>query len=353
GVEANPLELRVTGRAGTRAGDSSESARRLALADARRRALESAAAHLRERADIKALKLAPGQLEAFTAVLVDVVEPASEPTNGRMAVVARLDAEGAAGTILAVGRDQDVTFELVYVWRRMQRLHDQLDERAKRRAGAAGDESARLLQEQLQIAGALDVTHIIAQVYAALARTEPAAAGGRTIRAGGLERARQLAGRALALSPDAYVHYLIGDILVESEEVEAAEETYRRGLDADAPSPIGRTKLAAALRLQGKMSDALMELAEARHIDPTYARAYSDAGMILLAEQKLSEALSAYREAVRLDPDSVDAHNGLAMTLANSGNLMEAAAEFREIVRIDPDSTIGYYNLSHVLAGLD
>ena len=96
-----------------------------------------------------------------------------------------------------------------------------------------------------------------------------------------------------------------------------------------------------------------MELAEARHIDPTYARAYSDAGMILLCEQKLSDALSAYREAVRLDPDSVDAHNGLAMTLANSGNLEEAVAEFREIVRIDPDSTIGYYNLSRVLADLD
>jgi tetratricopeptide (TPR) repeat protein len=354
GADANPLELRVTGRAGTRAGDPPESARRLALADARRRALESAAAHLRERADIKALKLAPGHLEAFTAVLVDVVEPASEPTNGRIAAVARLDAAGAAGMILAVRRDQDVTFELVYTWRRMQRLHDQLDERAKRRAGAAGDESARLLQEQLQIAGALDVAHIIAQVYAALARTEPAAAGGRRIRAGGLERARQLAVRALALSPDASeLHYLIGDILVESEEVEAAEETYRRGLDADAPSPIGRTKLAAALRLQGKMSDALVELAEARHIDPTYARAYSDAGMILLSEQKLSDALSAYREAVRLDPDSVDAHNGLAMTLANSGNLVEAVAEFREIVRIDPDSTIGYYNLSRVLADLD
>ena len=198
------------------------------------------------------------------------------------------------------------------------------------------------------------MAHIIAQVYAALARTEPAAAGGRRIRAGGLERARQLAVRALALSPDASeLHYLIGDILVESEEVEAAEETYRRGLDADAPSPIGRTKLAAALRLQGKMSDALVELAEARRIDPTYARAYSDAGMILLSEQKLSDALSAYREAVRLDPDSVDAHNGLAMTLANSGNLVDAVAEFREIVRIDPDSTIGYYNLSRVLADLD
>ena len=37
------------------------------------------------------------------------------------------------------------------------------------------------------------------------------------------------------------------------------------------------------------MSDALVELDEARQIDPTYARAHSDAGMILRAEQKLSD----------------------------------------------------------------
>ncbi len=39
------------------------------------------------------------------------------------------------------------------------------------------------------------------------------------------------------------------------------------------------------------MSDALVELAEAQRIDPTYARAHSDAGMILRAEQKLPAAI--------------------------------------------------------------
>jgi tetratricopeptide (TPR) repeat protein len=286
---------------------------------------------------------------------VELVEPAAAfPPNGRIDAVARVDRNGAAGVIHGLGKDQDVTFELVQAWRRMQRLHAQLDELIRRRARATSDEATRLLQEQLQVATALDVTQIITQAYAALAHVEPATVGGRRLRAGGLERARQLADRALALSPDAPdVHYLLGDMLVEAEEGAAAEAAYRRGLDADGPSSIGRTKLAAALRLQGRMSDALVELAEARRIDPTYVRAHSDTGMILRYERKLPEALKAYREAVRLNPDSVDARNGLAMTLANGGQLEEAAMEFREIIRIDPDSTIGYYNLGHVLADLD
>ena len=87
-----------------------------------------------------------------------------------------------AARVIGVRRDQDVTFELLSAWRRMQRLYEQLDERAKRRAGAAGDVSARLLQEQLKIATALDVTHLIARAYAALARIEPVTVGGRTPR---------------------------------------------------------------------------------------------------------------------------------------------------------------------------
>ena len=345
----------MAGSAGTRPGDPSESARRLAVADALRRALATAVAHLREREDIQQLKLPPVQLEAFTTALVELIEPASGPLqDGRIDVAARMDANGAAAVIHGLRKDQDVAFDLVHAWQRMQRLHAQLDELRRQRAGVSGDESTRLLQEQLKVAAALDLTQIIARAFAALARVDPATEGGRRIRTGGLERARQLADRALALSPDApEVHYLSGDVLIEAEEAAGAEAAYRQGLAADGPSSIGRTKLAAALRLQGRLSEALMELAEARRIDPTYARVYSDAGMILRHEKRLPEAVSAYREAVRLDSESIDAHNGLAMTLANSGQLEAAVAEFREIIRIDPDSTIGYYNLGHVLADLD
>ena len=312
-------------------------------------------ARLRERADIKALKLPPAHLEAFILVLMDVVEPASgAPQNGRIEIAARVDEESAARVIHSLRRDQDVTFELVEAWRRMQRFDDQLDQRAKRRAAAGDNVATRLLQEQLQLAAARDVAQVIARAYAALARTEPVTVGGRALSAAGYKRARELADLAVALSPDAPdAHYLMGDVLVESEELPAADAEYRRALSADAPSSVGRTKLAAVLRLQGRMSEALVELDEAQRIDPTYARAHSDAGMILRAERQLPAAISAYREAVRLAPDFIDAHNGLAMTLANSGKPEEAVAEFREIIRIDPDSTIGYYNLAHVLADLD
>ena len=355
---ARAVEIRITGEHRVVVADTPESARQLAIVDARRKALQAAVARLLQRADVKALRLTPRQLEAFAAVLVDVDEPppatASLGSAVRLTLRAMLDADAAAGLMAGLQKDQDVTHELVGTWTRTQQLHRELDDRTRRRATASNDAAGAILQEQLQIVRRLAVMQLTARGHAALARTAPATVGGRAIPPEGRERARQLADAALTLSPGSPdAHYLLGDLLVEEEQPEAAEAAYRAALKGEPASSAGHTRLAAALRFQGKLPEAVAELKEAQRIDPAYARAHSDMGMILRAERKIPDAIAAYREAVRLDPESTDAHNGLAVALANSGRLEEAVAEFREIVRIDPDSTIGYYNLAYALADLD
>ena len=146
-LDAAAIELRVAGQSATRAGDPPESVRVLALADARRKALEMFVPRLGERADITALNLTPAHLEAFILVLMEVVEQGADaPENGRIDITARVDEERAAAMIHSLRTDQDVTFELVEAGRRMRRFHDQLDEWAKNRAAAEGNEAARLLR---------------------------------------------------------------------------------------------------------------------------------------------------------------------------------------------------------------
>lgn len=357
-AETRAIVMPITGEHRMVKGDTPESARQLALADARRKAIQALVTRLQERADVKALQLKRVELEAFTAVMVDIEEQPAAPTAARSAVRvrvrARLDAGEAAHRMAGFHKDQDATYELVDAWTRTQLLDQRIADQTRRRAVATSDEASAIVREQLQTLTALHVKALTARAYAALARTEPATVGGRASSASGRALGLQLAETASALSPDSPdARYLQGDLRIEAEQPEAAEAEYRKALEGDAPSSAGRTKLAAALRFQGKLPEALAELREAQRIDPTFARAHSDTGMILRAQRNLPEAIAAYREAIRLDPDSTDAHNGLATSLANRGNLEEAVAEFREIVRIDPDSTIGYYNLAYALADLD
>lgn len=343
-AQSSVIDVDVTGEHKMTNGDSPQLARQLARLDAQRRAWSAAATRLQNHPEMKALQLTPLQVEAFTAVLLDLQEQPSRAASGRGAAQvrlhARMDASEIVRRIALVRKDQDATFDLAEAWTEMQQLHEQL----------ARDTQAN----QSKTIVALEAKHLSARASLALARTEPSAVGGRASSDEGRLQAERLADEALALAPDSPdAHDVMGDLHLDALEPEAAEEHFREARKVDAESSTGRTKLAEALRLQGRFDEAIDELKEALRIDPKSARAQSGIGLALRGQNKNIEAIAAYREAIRLDPDLIDAHNGLAVMLAGQGQLEEAVSEFRQIVRIDPDSAIGYYNLAYALADLD
>ena len=319
------LALAIVGRAQSPA--TANVAAQQARVDAQFKAWRTAVTQLLARPDMKALRLKPVEVEAYTAAILS-----DEPT-------ARVDLAGAARRMALLHKDQDATDDIVDTWTGMQQLHEQL-------ARSAAPERARLLT-------ALQAKHLAAQASAALARTEESAVGGRAPTDEGRDRAKQLADAALALAPDSPdAHEVMGDLFIDASEPEDAEDEFRKALLGHDSASL-RTKLAEALRLQGDFDQAITELRAAIKIEPRSARAYSGLGLALRGQRNLPESTAAYQEAIRLDPDLIDAHNGLAVVLANQGNLNDAVTEFREIIRIDPDSAIGYYNLSYALADLD
>jgi tetratricopeptide (TPR) repeat protein len=362
-AHAQSLDLRVTGTYAPAPGDTLESARQLALVDAYRQALSGAVARLGVRPDVASLHLAPARLEAYATALVDVVEepartgPAftgATATPVLASLRARVELPSAVAIIAGLRKDPDATQALIETWSDIQLLQRRLAGLTLLRRDTAAGDVQSIVDEQLRDVKALGVKRLAARAFAAMARTEESAVGGRAVAPGGRARAKELAQAALSLMPDAPdTQYILSDLLIDAQQPGEAETAIRKAL-ATAPDSIpGRIRLAEALRLQGRFVEAVAELRDVLERDPASARAHSDLGMILRAERHFAEATDAYREAIRLDPDSADAHNGLAITLASQGKRDEAADEFREIVRIDPDSTIGHYNLASVLADLD
>lgn len=307
---------------------TADPAKQLALVEAQFTSWRAAVTQLLDHSDVKVLRLKPVEVEAYTAVILDTDETRSRP-----------DLAAAVHAMSELRKDQDATYDIVETWTGMQRLYQQL-------AGAAPGERMRMIV-------ALRAKHLAAQASAALARTIESAVGGRAPSDEGRLRAHQLAEAAVDLAPDSPdAHEVMGDLLIDASEPEAAEAEFRKALTGDDSASL-RTKLAEALRLQGRFQEAIAELREAIRREPGFARAHSGLGLALRAERNLVESTAAYQEALRLDSDLIDAHNGLAVTLANQGKLNDAVAEFREIIRVDPDSAIGYYNLAYALADLD
>ena len=357
-AQSPATEIRVTGEHQVAAIDTPESAKQLALVDAERRLLREASARLQDLPEVRALQLRPNQLDAYTAALVDIQEqstrtPTASPAVYRVDVLLRLQVDEMLRRLRRLHKDQDASSTLVEIWTQVEALHRQLSIQTARPAGPTPETGPTTREQQLTLA-ALRMKHLLAQVTAALARTEERPVGGRAPSTQGRDRARQLVEAALALSPDSPdAHYGKGDLSMDAGQLETAEAEYRIALLGTPGSSSGHTRLANALLLQQKLPEAFAELREALRIDPASVRAHSDMGWVLRAQQDVANAISEYQEALRLDPDFIDAHNGLAVTLAGQGRVPEAVTEFREIVRIDPDSAVGYYNLSYALADID
>lgn len=344
-----PVSVPATGEYQAAATENAETAKQLALADARRNALREAVTRLQSTAEVKGLSLKPNQIDALLPAVVEFVQESTrtQGTLYRASLTLNLNVAQVARRLDQLRKDQSATADMMNAWKQTVEAYRQLDQ-------LRGSNGAKAKEQDLLLTR-LDVDRIVAQVYAALAKTEESPASARVTSEKELERAQQLAETALvkgAAFPE--THLALGDALMANDEVVEAEAAYRKGLALNAASPLVHIKLAESLRVQDKIPDAIAELREALRIDPNSPGAHTDLGFIMGSEQNdAAGAIAEYKEAIKIDPDFIEAHNHLAIALARSGKIPDSVAEFRELVRIDPDSVLGYYNMGIALADMD
>jgi predicted O-linked N-acetylglucosamine transferase (SPINDLY family) len=127
-----------------------------------------------------------------------------------------------------------------------------------------------------------------------------------------------------------------------------AERLYRLVCDTD-PKNARAFHLLGVVAHQLKRSDAASLVGRAVMLDPNFAEAHNDRGVILAANGLFSDALSCFERAVALNPGYDEARNNLGRGLRSLGRLDEAVAQFGLVLKRAPDSPVGHFNLASVL----
>src|SRR5215471_1695354 len=102
-----------------------------------------------------------------------------------------------------------------------------------------------------------------------------------------------------------------------------AERLYRLACAADSRNAHAFHMLGVLAHQLGR-GDASDLLGRALALEPSWAEAHNDRGVILAAEGKLAEAAAHFDRAVALKPDYIEARTSLAMALQGLGRLGEA-----------------------------
>ena len=94
-----------------------------------------------------------------------------------------------------------------------------------------------------------------------------------------------------------------------------------------------------------EFAEAIKCYKKATELDPSFASAYYNLGIIYAAKGMLDESISAYKKVLTIKPGYYAARNNLGAIYIQKGMLDEAISELNQVLAINPDLPNAHYNL--------
>jgi len=173
---------------------------------------------------------------------------------------------------------------------------------------------------------------------------------GRLSNADAFARAREAAGKALALDPDgALAHGLLGWVaMTYDNDPGGAAQHYEHALALDPGDVTLRRAAAVLLRNLGRLDDAIALLQEVVRRDPVNATSLGNLATCLVSARRFDEAMALYRTTLSLSPGRGGAHYGIGLALLLKGDPAGARAEMEQETS-EPQRLLGLAMADHAL----
>ena len=139
---------------------------------------------------------------------------------------------------------------------------------------------------------------------------------------------------------------------LQSGQVAAAEDLFRRGLELAPDDPALRHRLGTVLMMAGDPGGAVEQFEETIRRSPDFAKAHFGLAMVAMFDGRYPEAVERFSEAVGRQPDYLEARIGLADGLRVTGRAEASLEHYRQVVVADPRFADAWMGYVLALAGL-
>jgi protein O-GlcNAc transferase len=115
-----------------------------------------------------------------------------------------------------------------------------------------------------------------------------------------------------------------------------------------APHPAIHSNHGEACRHLGRLNEAAAHCRQALALDPNYADALNNLGVILTGLEQADEAIIHLQKAISLRPDHAESHYNLGIALTSRHRFEDAAKSFQRALDLKPDFPEALNNLGNV-----
>ena len=141
---------------------------------------------------------------------------------------------------------------------------------------------------------------------------------------------------------------LVGQIYLDQQQFDRAEQYLRQALAIDRQSPEANYGLGLALAKQDHLDDARSYFEQAITLKPDYADAVNDLGALYIQSGKINDAIAAFTYGIRVAPDEDMLYLNLGRTYARLGQLDRARQTMQQLLDRKPDSAIAQHALQEL-----
>ena len=266
GVEVRTLTATGEYRMGDN--DTKTDAKRLALLDAKRLALEQVGTYLEGVTEVKNLSVTRDEIRSYTAGIVEVVEQATRTTLEGETTVVRVDVTVKVDTAVVMKqlgelrKNELAKEELLRAKAEADLLRKELNEKNQQLVALKGGAAETAVQQRRQVLARADANELLAKTWQVPAGAkDDIVTKAKTPTAEELAKYRTILEAALKLDPEnPWVHFKLGHLYHSEGNLDAAIREYRTTIHLKPDAARPHLALGRALKAQGKKQEGAEEM---------------------------------------------------------------------------------------------
>jgi type IV pilus biogenesis/stability protein PilW len=144
---------------------------------------------------------------------------------------------------------------------------------------------------------------------------------------------------------DALIHFNSGVELYHQRDYAKATQAYRKAIDIDPGYAEAYNNLGIIYQEAGDLDRALSNYRKAIEINPEYEKALNNLGVLLYLKGRYEESIRAFQKALALNASNIESHINLGILFKKQGQVDQAIESYRRALAINPLHGEAHYNI--------